>query len=622
MTSKEKQLQAIKKQVKQGEHEGVFQSLVNLASSMDDLTLQHGYTRILKSLDLSKEELKPLRIALVGSSTLDHFSEILRFWLASCGFQTEIWDAGYNMIEQNILNPDSELYQFNPDIVWIFTNHRDVQALAKPGDDDKAVSEAQNLSLQRFQTLWKGIQEHCSATIIQNNADIPPENTFGNFESSTPWGKTQFLQNFNHALAQITPPGVVILDFDSIANYYGKSRWLDERYWYHSKHAFSLNANGLVAARGARLIQGLKGQAKKCLVLDLDNTLWGGVIGDDGLEGILLGHGAEGEAFVDFQRYLLSLKERGIILTVCSKNEDENARLPFLKHPDMVLKIEDIAVFVANWQGKSDNIQNIAKTLDIGLDSMVFLDDNPAERDLVRQMLPMVSVPEMPEDPSFYLRTLDEQRYFETTAFSEEDSKRAEMYRNNAQRKSIQNQYSDLSEYLKSLEMKATVGDLDPIHLPRFSQLINKSNQFHLTTTRYTESEITQLLQDERYSCHYFKLKDKFGDNGLISAVILKKEEDGSLQIDTWAMSCRVLARQMEDCICNTIADIAQRKSCQKVKGIYIPSKKNKLVKDLYKKMGFQLLDASEEQSTWEIHLDSGLKERTHHIELEHVSSD
>ena len=365
-----------------------------------------------------------------------------------------------------------------------------------------------------------------------------------------------------------------------------------------TKHSFALDAVGLVASRGAKLIGAIKGQAKKCIVVDLDNTLWGGVIGDDGIDGIRLGHGPEGEAFCDFQRYLLQLKKRGVLLAVCSKNNEETGKLPFREHPDMQLCLDDITVFIANWDNKAENIRRIAGRLNIGLDAMVFIDDNPVERELVRSMLPDVEVPELSTDPANFIYNLDEQCYFETVNYSVEDETRSDMYRVELERKHSREAFKDLSQFLKTLSMQALVSEFDEMHRPRIAQLINKSNQFHLTTTRYSETQLGVMMEDERTICRYFKLKDRFGDNGLISVIILKRE-NADLVVDTWVMSCRVFSRGMEDFVHNEIVSIAQSLQCSRIIGRYVPTKKNAVVCDIYSKFGYSLISTCDGETTW-----------------------
>ena len=599
-------LNEVKTLIKKGAHQEAFAILKAMADPYDDFVLQARYAKIFKSLDINALELRKIRIAILGSNSLEHFSDIFGFWLAIESFNLELYLAPFNTIRQTVLDGESELYRFKPDVVWLFTTHRDVIIEAEHDHSLETINQNVQAVVDEYKKLWGTIQSRISAFIIQNNADLPAERVFGNMDGSTAWGKATLLRQFNVKLASMQPPGVIIYDLDHVSSLFGRGRWCDMRYWFHSKHAFSLEAIGLVSFYGAKLISALKGSAKKCIVLDLDNTLWGGVIGDDGLDGIRLGNGADGEAFVAFQDYLRALNKRGIILAVCSKNEEDNAKEPFLSHPDMRLKMDNIAVFRANWKNKADNIHDIADTLNIGLDSMVFLDDNPVERELVRSMLPMVMVPELTDDPADYITILDRLCAFETVSFSEEDKIRARMYKDNAQRKELQNNFSDISEYLKSLDMEATEGVVDDFHIKRMSQLINKSNQFHLTGTRYTVSELEGLNADSNCVVRYFNLKDRFGDNGLISVIVMKCDGE-TLLIDTWVMSCRVLSRGMEEFICLAMISIARDRGCKKILGRYVPSKKNQLVAGLYERLGFEKCQEDDNHTSyWELSLQDG----------------
>lgn len=343
--------------------------------------------------------------------------------------------------------------------------------------------------------------------------------------------------------------------------------------------------------------------------------MWGGVIGDDGLDGIKLGNGADGEAYVDFQKYVKSLKERGLILAVCSKNEESAAKEVFLKHPDMQLQLDDIVVFKANWDNKADNVRAIADELEIGLDAVVFIDDNPAERELVREMLPEVTVIDLPSDPALFIRTVDDAKLFETIGFSSEDAGRSAMYKGNVQRKELEKSTTDLAGFLQGLKMQAVAKSFDDFHLPRIAQLINKSNQFHLTTTRYTEAQIKAMMHDPDFVCRYFKLKDRFGDNGLISVVILKKVNGKELFVDTWLMSCRILSRTMEDFVSNDIVSIARNMRCDKITGRYIPTKKNRLVQEHYKHLDYALIRDEEGVTDWEIKINGTIPLRKTYIQ-------
>ncbi|MFH2058472.1 MAG: HAD-IIIC family phosphatase [Pseudomonadota bacterium] len=605
--NKKTSIKEIKKEIKKQEFGKAFTELNKISDPEDDFLLQQKYASLLKSIPLDGLDLNNIRIAVLASSTIAHFIDVLKYWLAKAGLSAEIYEAEYDTINQTVLNPNSDLYKFKPDITMIFTNHRDV-AFREPKEKSfKEIKEIVKETVNEFVFLWEKIQEHTNSFILQNNADLPSTRTMGNFEGTVLWSNAGLLRDFNLELAQAVTPGVTIFDLDYLSSIYGKRKWQDSRFWYHSKHAFALDATGLVAFEASKVISSTRGFSKKCMVLDLDNTLWGGIIGDDGIEGIVLGHGTDGEAFVDFQKYLLALKNRGIILAVCSKNEEDLAKEPFLNHPDMQIKLEDIAVFKANWNNKAENIKEIASDLNIGLDHMVFIDDNPAEREIVRSFLPMVAVPEMPSDPTGYIQELNRQSYFEIIAYSEDDKIRNDYYRDNVSRKNLKKQSTDLSEYYKNLQMEAIFNDFDEFNIARISQLINKSNQFHLTTTRYSEAEILSFMQDEKKHCLYFRLKDRYGDNGLISVVILEEQDDNNLFIDTWVMSCRVFSRTLEEFIANEIIKVGQKIGAKSLIGKYAPTKKNKIVSQLYEKLKFNMINKQEEATFWELKIDDNI---------------
>ena len=395
------------------------------------------------------------------------------------------------------------------------------------------------------------------------------------------------IQRLNIALAErALEDNVALFDLNNAASIFGLLRWHEERHWHQSKQPFAPDAFGLVAFQCARFLGAMKGTAKKCVVLDLDNTLWGGVIGDDGLDGILLGNGAEGEAFVAFQEYLKSLVDRGILLAVCSKNEEAAAQEPFLKHPAMRLRLDDIVCFRANWENKANNLRQVAATLNIGLDSLVFVDDNPCERELVRSLVPEVTVPEMPADPSEYPATLASGCYFEAAFLSKEDMAKTRQYQENAQRETARGVASDIGEFLRDLEMEADCGPADTFYLPRMTQLLAKTNQFHPTTTRTSEAELTALAADPRAWVHWFSLRDRFGDHGLVSVVVLRLEDD-AMAIDSWAMSCRVFSRGLEELIFLEIARASRNLGVRRLIGRYLPTSKNQSVANLYERLGF-----------------------------------
>jgi FkbH-like protein len=602
--------------LEEGKVEDAFTHLCSCLEGYDDFPFLHRCANLYKKISKEIIALKPIKIALLATSTVDQFTYVLQLFLAKEGFDAEFFISEFDTVHQTVLDTDSELYTFNPDIVWIFNNFRDLKIDVQPGSTAWEVEEKIQENVNQFKVLWVTLKQNSTAYIIQNNMDIPLERVFGNFEGNPPWGKTNFYRAFNSAIAKSVSSGITIFDMEYISSLFGKAQWFDDRYWYHSKHAMTMDSIGCVAFHASKLIGAIKGKAKKCIVLDLDNTLWGGVIGDDGIQGIKLGgNSPDGEAFSDFQKYLKKLKERGIILTICSKNEEKNAKIPFEQHPDMQLSLDDIIVFKANWNNKADNIIDIADILEIDLNSMVFLDDNPMERDLVKTMLPMVAVPDLPEDPCLYTQTLNRQLFFETVAFSTEDKSRSDMYKGNVRRKKGKAEFTNISDYLKNLNMHAFVGRFDALHLPRVTQLINKSNQFNLTTKKYTEAQIQSMMENSENICRYFKLKDRFGDNGLISLFILEKQDNSCLLIDTWVMSCRVFARGMEEFVFNELITIAQEINCNKILGKFIPTKKNNIVKDFYKKLGFSLLDNSLGTTLWELKINQENSKKKVHID-------
>ena len=584
-----------------------FDALALWISPAAPFVEQQRAVRLFRKMDRSALGLREIKIAVLAASTIDHLLPIAEYWLARRGLDATFWLAPYDTAASQCFDTNSELYAAEPDVIWLFSTWRDIDIADMPGATPEAAEQRLNDALSHTAALRDAIRQNSQAHVIINNADIPDSNVFGHLEASVPWSRRTLLRRYNAMLGGYLDTSVSVFDVDHIASCFGKVRWTDARYWYHAKNAFSMDASGLIGDNFAAIIAAAKGLSKKCLVLDLDNTLWGGVIGDDGLDGIKLGNGVIGEAHADIQRYAKYLKERGVILAICSKNDIENAKLPFEHHPDMQLSLDDIAVFIANWEPKPDNIRAIASSLNIGLDALVFLDDNPYERQLVRESLPMVVVPEVSNDPADYVRTLECGRYFEAVIFSEEDTRRTAYYQANAARYKMQATSTDIGSYLKSLGMAGTVGQVDKFHLPRAAQLINKSNQFHLTGTRYSEETLQKMLSEDRYVVRYFKLEDKFGDNGLISVVIL--EVVGAMvHIDTWVMSCRVLGRQMEEFIAAEIQSLSEKVGAQTIRAEYLKSAKNGLVAGLYQKLGFQQISEDEDGSTWVLDLQDKLE--------------
>ncbi len=544
-----------------------------------------------------------VRIAILADCTTQHLTPLIKVIGAKRGIRMDVYEAGYDAIELEVFNPSSQLYAFDPQFVLILKSTEKLKQKVHAAP----VPQTSEQVAHHIASLWDAIKANCRATIIQSTFVAPLERPFGNYGRMLPHAIDQLVAELNQRLidAARSDRSVMIDDIDFLAGLHGRRHWIDETLWALAKEPCALEylpqiANSVVDIIGAGI-----GKVVKCLVLDLDNTLWGGVIGDDGLEGIRLGDLEDGEAFVAFQHFLLHLKKRGIILAVCSKNDHHNAILPFQRHPEMVLKESDIAVFVANWNNKADNIRHIQETLNIGLDSMVFLDDNPFERNLVRDMLPQVIVPELPEDPSLYLRAVAQLNLFETTSFSEADAERADQYRVEAQRELARTGFERIEDYLKSLAMGISLERFNAFSLPRVAQLIQRSNQFNLATQRYSESQCAAFMQDEENSFPFtLTLEDRFGNYGLISVVVLRRGDD-HLAIDEYLMSCRVLQRGVENYAMNAIVDLARRLGLPSVRGRYIPSKKNGMVKDFYAGFGFDKTHEAEDGTTeWALAVD------------------
>jgi FkbH-like protein len=555
------------------------------------------------------------RVAVLGSTTTTQLAQFLDVFLFAQNIDAEIYEAPYGLLRQEILDPESELYRFRPQFIFLATTRRDLGPLPPPSATPEEVQEAVERAASESLTLWQTAHDRTGCQVIQNNFDTPPWRVFGNLESSHTAAPGSFIDQVNRKLARQAPRWVSIHDLDGFAASVGRWNWGDERFFHLAKLPCAPEHLVPYAHNVAALISARLGRSRKCLVLDLDNTLWGGVIGDDGLAGIAIGQGdAVGEAYVAFQRYAQALSKRGVILAVCSKNEDANAREPFEKHPEMVLRLKDISCFIANWEDKAANIRRIARELNIGLDSLVFVDDNPAERALVRQLIPEVAVPEIPADPADYVRAVEQHRYFEAVAISAEDFKRTEYYSANAQRQQTASNVADLDEFLRSLEMRGWIGSIGEMELDRSVQLIGKSNQFNLTTRRYSAGDIQRMLASPDWITRVVKLVDRFGDNGLIS-VLLAQQQGDALFIDTWLMSCRVLKRGVEPFLLNHLVEIARERGLSHLAGEYIPTAKNVLVKDHYSELGFNQATAGEDGRThWQLPIGGTWTPRRHHI--------
>jgi FkbH-like protein len=547
---------------------------------------------------------KVIRIALLADCATQHLADIMRAIAARNNVQAQVYEGNYDGVDLEILDPNSALYAFNPQYVVILLSSEKLKAHLYASGDRRSFADE---TVGRLENLWSAFRAQSQATIIQSTFVLPSERAFGNYELKVADSVGSIFTEINYRLSVKAreAKNVLLNDVDFIAASVGRTQWFDARMWNMAKTPCRLEHLPLLAQSLLDTVLAASGMFAKCVVLDLDNTLWGGVIGDDGLEGIALGEFDEGEAFVGFQTFIRELKRRGIILAVVSKNEHAAAVLPFREHPHMVLKEEDISVFVANWDNKADNIRLVQKTLNIGFDSLVFLDDNPFERNIVRQFLPDVVVPDLPEDPSLYLETLAGLNLFETASFSEADLQRADQYREEAQRELTKTHFTNINEYLVSLGMEIRLERFNALNLSRIAQLIQRSNQFNLMTRRYGEAACEAMMSDPSIAPLTVKLADKFGDYGLISVVILKNA-GSDLEIDEYLMSCRVLQRGVESFTMNNIFSYAARQGAKRVTGHYLPTKKNDMVKGFFKSFGFEkIADGEGGASQWALAVDA-----------------
>ena len=551
-----------------------------------------SFQELKKSVKHMPAGLPQIKVALVGDTATQFLGTAIRGVGIERGYQVELFEAEYNQVERQFLDPTSELYEFDADFIVVF------QSTHKLGEKHSALNPEQQSTMADDRLAF--VSSLCENPALANKKiiyfDYPEieDTVFGSYATKVTSSLTYQVRKLNMGLMDLSQQyaNLFICDIAGLQNKLGRDFMFAPNVYVSTEMVLSIDALPYVASRVMDIICAVKGQFKKCLILDLDNTVWGGVIGDDGLEGIQLGHGLGiGKAFTEFQMWVKKLKQRGIIICVASKNNEETAKEPFEKHPDMVLKLEDIAVFQANWETKVDNIRTIQSILNIGFDSMVFLDDNPFERNMVRENIPGITVPELPIDPGDYLEYLYSLNLFETASYSNADKDRTKQYQVEAKRVSLQKTFSNEADFLKSLDMVSVVSGFTKFNTPRVAQLSQRSNQFNLRTIRYTEADIEALAQDPKVIDLSFTLEDKFGDNGLIAVIIMKPQDVETLFVDTWFMSCRVLKRGMENFTLNTMVERAKAAGYKRIVGEYLPTPKNKMVEQHYPYLGFTRIE-------------------------------
>jgi FkbH-like protein len=547
------------------------------------------FANLKRNLKKDASALKPIKIAILGDTATQFLSVAIRGAGYEYSYNLQLWEADFNQIERQVFDPASELHEYGAEVIILFqSSHKLLGKYSKFKDNHAAFAADELNSIKAFYDTLASINP--KAKLIYYNYTEIDDNVFGNYANKVTSSFLFQLRKLNVLLMEYASevPNFHICDISSVQNLVGKAAFFQPSVYINSEMVLSIDVLPAIAYKTLGIISALQGKFNKCIILDLDNTTWGGIIGDDGIENIQIGALGIGKAFSEFQYWVKKLKNRGIIVAVCSKNTESIAMEPFEKHPDMVLKMEDIAVFVANWENKVDNIRKIQGILNIGFDSIVFLDDNPFERNMVREGIPQLTVPELPEDPAEYLEYLYTLNLFETVSFTEDDAARTKQYQVEAQRATLFEKFTNEDDFLQNLNMVSVVEPFTKFNTPRVAQLSQRSNQFNLRTVRYTEADLETLAASPGYFTFSFTLEDKFGNNGLICVVILQQLSPGVLFIDTWLMSCRVLKRGMENFTLNTIANFAQQKGYKYLKGEYIATAKNGMVAEHYSKLGFE----------------------------------
>lgn len=542
-------------------------------------------------------------IAVLGGSTTNNIVDILELFLLNNGIRPKFYQSEFGQFWQDAMFSNDELNAFKPDIIYIHTSNRNVTKYPNVKMGAQEIEEMLNEQYNDYVSMWDSLNNKFNATIIQNNFEMPFYRLLGNKDVSDIHGRTNYLNRLNNMFYEYAEShnNFYINDINYLSASYGLEKWSDTFFWHMYKYCLCVPAIPSLSFSVSNIIKSIYGKNKKALVLDLDNTLWGGVVGDDGVSGIGIGKETPmGQVYHEFQEYAKAHKDLGVILCVNSKNDHENA-LAGLNHPEGALKPDDFVVIKANWENKDDNIISIAEELNVLPESFVFADDNPVERGIVEAQIKGIAVPVM-DGAENYIKTLDKGGYFEVTNFSDDDIKRNDMYVANAKRAKLNKSFENYEDYLLSLDMSAQIKEFEDIYLPRITQLTNKSNQFNLTTKRYQEQEIKDVKISENHIGLYGKLSDKFGDNGIIT-VVIGRRENKTLHMELWLMSCRVLKRDMEFAMMDDVVKRAKDKGVDKIKGYYYKTAKNNMVSEFYAKFGFKKIDQQGDDSIWELNI-------------------
>jgi len=590
----------------------------SLEYPFDEAYILSKKKKIKKELLDSGTNFTDTKIAILGGSTTNDIKLVMELFLLDYGIKPSFYESEYNRYYQDAVFPNAELEEFAPQIIYIHTTNRNITEYPKISDSAETIDELIKNEVQKFTTMWTKLEEKYHCPVIQNNFEMPLYRIMGNKEASDIHGKINFINRLNEEFYKYAREhnNFYICDINYISADYGLKKWQEPFYWYMYKYALNVSAIPYLSYNVANIIKSLLGKNKKGFVLDLDNTLWGGIVGDDGVDNLEIGpEESGGQVYTEFQNYIKEHKDLGLVLNIASKNEEENA-IAGLNHPDGVLKPDDFIEIKANWEPKDRNFAHIAESLTLLPESLVFIDDNPAERAIVEGNLKGVRAPEIGEAHN-YIQTIDRSGFFEVTNLSKDDLNRNEMYKENVKRAKLQASFENYEDYLLSLEMVGTIKKFEPVYTARIAQLSNKSNQFNLTTKRYTQTEIEDIMTDESYIPLYGKLVDKFGDNGLVSVVIGHIVED-ICHIDLWLMSCRVLKRDMEFAIMDELVRQCKKKGIKQIKGYYYPTAKNNMVREFYALQGFTKISEDEAGNTeWKFDIMHNYEKKNKVIKVE-----
>ena len=598
--------------------DNLFQHLLPLTKELEDKFFDSGDWRVLQHYKLDSHQLsrlssipsssiepalQPISIAITSSANTELLLPVIKAMGIKNGFDLNIENIS-NVHPQIILaNFDHYFKKEHYDFVFVLNQFADVP-LYFGAEKAEQLDESRHSFLATLKQLKDKIHQQLKATVVLQNIPRKPSHYLGSLDRVSLTSPQKQLAIFNQSLEELLDDSTFLFDVATLAEDIGLNQWYDDRMWFIGKIPFALDKSVVYAERFIRILLAAKGKSKKCLVLDLDHTLWGGVVGQDGVSNIEVGPGtAVGEAYYEFQHYIKQLKNRGMILCICSKNNQEDVLEAFDVRSEMPLKKEDFALIVANWRNKPSNIKDIAKQLNIGLDSMVFVDDTPLEREAVRQSLPDVAVPEMPTDPTLYINTLAGAGYFEAVSFTEEDKLRADSYLSRQKFLESLSDSVDISSSLRAIEMELVFKAFDDTGLKRVEQLVNKTNQFNLSTKRHNLETLKKFQQSSDYYTQQVYLKDKFADYGMIGVIIGKIDGD-SLAIDTWLLSCRAIGRRVERAAFEQLISFCRANGISTIYGCYIKTKKNHLVENHFQELGFSLLNTEHSATSWRFHVD------------------